>query len=53
MIKRTPIKPTAVALQRRQPTFSPRKIAAAAVTIKGLICRMALTSANGSRERPI
>lgn len=28
----TPMKPTTMALQRRQPTFSPRKIADAAVT---------------------
>ena len=35
MMSRTPVSPTAVAVQRRQPTRSARKTAEAAVTISG------------------
>ena len=53
MINSAPHKPSPVALQRRQPTFSLRKIAAAAVATNGLICSTAVTSANGSRPSAV
>ena len=43
----TPMKPTPIAAQRRQPTCSPKKIAAPAVTISGTTWRMALMLAIG------
>jgi len=41
MMIMTPTKPMAIAVQRRQPTTSPRKIAPAAVVISGTIWLMA------------
>ena len=40
-ITSTPAKPTPIASQRRQPTFSPKQSAAPATTTSGVACRIA------------
>ena len=47
MIINTPVKPTQIALHRRHPTGSPKKIAAAIVMASGRDCNMAVTLASG------
>ena len=47
MMINTPMNPTSMALHRRQPTASPKNIAANIVTVSGNDCKMALTLANG------
>lgn len=37
----TPTKPIQIAVQRCQPTFSPKKIAAPITTIRGVACKIA------------
>ena len=44
----TPAKPSAVAVQRRQRTISPRNRTAATVTNRGTVKLIAVTSASGS-----
>src|SRR5258708_40357325 len=48
----TPIRPIAVAIQRRRPTFSPRKIIDSAVTNSGETKPVAEASAIGRTRRP-
>ena len=48
----TPIRPTAVAIQRRTPTFSPRKTIDSAVTNSGATKPVAEASAIGRKRRP-
>jgi hypothetical protein len=43
----TPVKPAAIASQRRQPTISPRNSAAPMVTASGRACMIAWTFASG------
>ena len=47
MMTRTPAKPIEIAVQRRQPTRSAKKIAPAAVIISGTTWRIALILAIG------
>ena len=44
----TPTKPAAIEPQRRQPTFSPRTIAAPATTTRGEACSSAEVIDNGA-----
>ena len=48
----TPIRPTAVAIQRRKPTFSPRKMIDSAVTNSGETNPVAEASAIGRNRKP-
>ena len=48
----TPIRPTAVAIQRRKPTFSPRKMIDSAVTNSGETKPVAEASAIGRNRKP-
>src|SRR5579872_6681882 len=48
----TPSRPTAVAIQRRKPTFSPRKRIESAVTINGATKLVAEASAIGRNRKP-
>ena len=48
----TPIRPTAVAIQRRRPTFSPRKMIDNAVTNSGETKPVAEASAIGRNRKP-
>ena len=48
----TPIRPTPVAIQRRMPTFSPRKTIESAVTSNGATKPVAEASAIGRNRRP-
>src|SRR5258708_33401489 len=48
----TPIRPTAVAIQRRRPTFSPRKMTDSAVTNSGATKPVAEASAMGRNRKP-
>ena len=48
----TPTRPTAAAIQRRRPTFSPRKIIASAVTNSGAMKPVADASAIGRNTKP-
>src|SRR5258708_31760284 len=48
----TPIRPTAVAIQRRRPTFSPRKMTDSAVTNSGATKPVAEASAIGRNRKP-
>ena len=47
MIINTPTNPIRIAPHRRQPTCSPKKIAANIVTVSGRDCNIAVTFANG------
>ena len=47
MMIKTPIKPTRMALHRRQPTASPKNTAANIVTVNGNDCKIAVILANG------
>ncbi len=49
----TPTKPTAIAIQRRQPTGSPRNTAAPTATASGNACRIAAIVAKGSACRVV
>ena len=49
----TPMRPSAVASQRRMPTFSPRKTIESAVTNSGATKPVADASAIGRKPRPV
>ncbi len=58
-IRRTPTKPIPIANQRRQPTFSAKKITAPSATTSGVACKMAeavdrgvKASAKAKKRRP-
>ena len=53
MMISTPTNPIKIALQRRQPTFSPKKIAANIVTVSGNDWRIAVTLASGILDKAV